>query len=307
MSKNNCIFVNIFCKNSFFSLFIFVFPKKLMKKRLLVSLLAIITGLCGAEAQVTPKQGCQVALTLGNEVGYALVRDQGVSPITFKGVAIAQDVGVTVALPKWVFDCHLELFGGAYFKELPRTIAMPPVVGASLTGHLGAQRKVLDAPAWQLFAGVAMADRAGINYFSQMMNASYAIDNIIGPEIEAALMFRPLKTDETPSCWGFSCQLGAMPFGWVFRPGFAYIDNFASTPNYDYLFDTYSCTPTPFPYLESRLGAQLFLKNRNSIRIDYHWTFATTHSNGAWRLEVARHLISLQLNFILHSPQQSQP
>ena len=239
-------------------------------KRFIVALILSLPLFSMAFSQ--PDSTRLVHLSLQGGFAYGLYRDQGASPLTYRGLELCPGIGVKVQNSSWRIEAAISMQGGAYGLAL-RIKALQAYGGQGVLGTT-VLRRVSLAPAWHIWLGGGISDCFDIRYNSQLGNASVGYSNFTTLSTVAEIEWQP-------SHWRLFGQLAIDPLSLMFRPGFAYMDNYdhnIGDPNGDTFaqYRFYMAYGTGF---STRLGVEWMLRNGNAVGLTYHWHFLTSRTS----------------------------
>lgn len=246
----------------------------------------------------------QLYMRSGWGIGYAHMRDMGVSPLSYGGPAISPTIGFRCEGRPWHWGADIQLVGSYLEDPVHPKHNFSTIEGiARLSMHM--QRLVysqnLGKQTLRLFVGATADEWFEIHHDPQFRNSSTGISNFIMPTVTfgADMVFgaAPYRPDGRMMLKG---NMAIAPVALVMRPGYAYIGNYTSshTP-YDATLDNYMWHLTGIPHLQTSTGVTFPLANGNRIGLTYQWTLTTTHNKGSHRFDSATHLARLTFDFML--------
>lgn len=246
----------------------------------------------------------QLYLRSGWGIGYAQMRDMGVSPLSYRGPALSPTLGFQSEGKPWQWGVDIQLVGSYIEDPVYPKYNFSTMEGIAILS-LHVQRMVYNGSfgkqTLRLYAGASADEWFEIHYDPQFRNSSTGMGNFVMPSLtfRADMVFGPAayRPDGRLMLQG---DIAIAPVAFVMRPGYAYIDNFSSThsPN-DATFDNYIWHFTGIPQMQTSAGVILPLANGNRIGLAYQWTLTTTHNKGHHRFDSAYHLLTLTFDFLL--------
>ena len=89
--------------------------------------------------------------------------------------------------------------------------------------------------------------------------------------------------------------------GLVYRPGYAFMDNYTSELNLvNTILSSYEMSGMFMPGVSTDVGLQFNLLNGNRIGFSYRWDYLTTRKKGYYRFDNAFHTFSVDFMFKLN-------
>ena len=237
-------------------------------------------------------------LHLQGGFGYGLYRDLGASPLTYKGLQLHPGISVGVQKPEWRYEAYVSASGGAYGLKLGfnyfQAYGGHPVLG------FRAWRKIGTGSFFHLWLGGSVDDLFDIRYNSSLGNANLGFGNFGRLNLEGCVEYRLCS-------WLFHARLQLNAVSLVYRPGFAYMDNYdqdISNPAVN-TFDQYHGYLSVATGAATDLGATLILSNGNQVGLSYQWSYLTSRNSpdrvsAPHVFEYADHALLLHLGFKLN-------
>lgn len=249
-------------------------------------------------------------LRSGWGIGYASMRDMGVSPLSYRGATLTPTLGICSEGKPWQWNINIQLVGNYLEDPVDPKFNFSTIEGIA-TVRFHAQRIILNRSLGKqilrLFAGASVDEWFEIHYDPLFRNSSTGMGNFIMPAftlgsdwVIGAAAYRP------DGRLMLNCDIAIAPVALVMRPGYAYIDNYSSAhrPN-DATFDNYIWHHAGLPQIQTSTGVTLPLANGNRIGLTYQWSLTTTHNKGHHRFDSAIHLLQLTFDFMLSKKAQS--
>lgn len=261
-----------------------------MNKFVLLLLTSFLTALI-----TTPLQA-QWTLGLRSDIGYGICRDNGLSPITFKGGRIEPGFSLNYT-PKKLSDWHFSASGsidlGGYEDATPPRFNFNSFAGLG-TFSLEAKHDIKpdSLSRWHFLGGASISNLLWIYNNPKLNNASLTLSDFVLLDISAEAHYI------LGSRWELWCNGKFAPLGTVFRPGFAQIDNYTSDSEgtiHTY-FSTYDWHLIGPCHLATGIGATFKLNGENNLSLGYGWSYLTSRNAGPYKLQIASHSFLLQLN-----------
>lgn len=269
------------------------------------------------------------SLRLGIGAGYAIYRDLGTAPISFKGLALQPVVGLELGgMRRWTTtvdaftsvaileDAVKPKFNFGSFGisntlrfKMKRHITSLWSLESEDKLYLGHNDKYpLGHKKHYVFfsAGFGAANFLDVTVNPDYENAAAGVSDFIGPELSLRAdlylntIFNSYDIDKADK--QMHCEIGLMPLAAVLRPGYSYIDNYtAAQPVMDALFDDYEWHIKPFAALYTDIGLDIWTGPYNRISVSYLWTYRSSGNSGQWRFDHASHLLHIDFIVLLKS------
>lgn len=253
---------------------------------------ATLTGYASAQDTVRTRgtDDSRLSFALGCEPRYSALRDIGVSPIIYQAPGIGTCCAVILDNNIWRYQLAFCLSGHILCKDvIPVDDINVAGYGATVHLRLGVERHLTDIGNWWIWAGGHAENWLAIDYNDRYMNACVGMSNLTAPTLS-------IRGERTTGRLTLSIAAGAAPFGWWYRPGFAYVANYTTGASEVVAFaDKYGLTIAFLPLLRGEAGARMMLSSDNWIGVVYHWNFFTTRNSGAWRYEAAQHSVRMEI------------
>lgn len=272
-----------------------------MKCPLWIMLITLVTL---STAKVTAAPSGTVHLQSGWGLGYATMRDMGVSPLSYRGPAISPTIGVTAQTERWIFSFNIQLVG-SYLEDpvYPKYnfSTFEGIGNLAMKAERMVYKQVNERFSTVVSTGLAITEWYEIHYDPNFLNSSTGMSNFIGVAATCRANFMFGLSPQRPQ--GRIILHGGIsvsPFAVAMRPGYAYIGNYSSehNPN-NATLDGYQWYGASLPHLQSSTGVTFPFQNGNSIGLEYQWMLTTTHNQEVHRYDYANHLLHLRFNFIL--------
>ena len=203
--------------------------------------------------------------------GVGFYRDEGVSPLLYRGLEIHPALSVTVRQPQWRFETAASLDGGAYgFTLSPAGLH---AFGGQVSVAFRTLRRVYEVNCWRFWVGAGVDNLFDIRYNPQFGNSSVGITNF-------ASLSLSLRAEAQLHGWLVWGQMGFTPVSLLYRPGFSYISNFdrdAANP-VECTFDQYQLYGAAATGLSTELGCTRQLTNGNEFGLSYRWHHITSRT-----------------------------
>jgi hypothetical protein len=271
------------------------------------------------------------SLRIGNAIGYGIYRDMGTAPIRFKGAVIQPNIGLEFSgMRKWITTIDILTSAGIFEDAVdPKlnfgSFDISNTLRFKMSKYLASlwsplkenfedesivyfgnegKKTMLDKKRYASFYwGFGAANFLDVTVNSEYENAATGISEFIGPEVSLRAdfyfdnIFNIFSYDKFDK--QFHTEIGVMPVAAVFRPGYAYIDNYTATqPVLSSLFDEFQWNIKPFAGLWSNIGFDL-LNGYNRISFSYLWTYLSSGNSGIHRFDHAMHLFLIDFTVTL--------
>ena len=255
----------------------------------------IVTLIWTSAAASVDDSVARVRLGLHSGAGIGFYRDEGVSPLMYRGFEIHPGISVEVSRLGWRFETMVSLDGGAYGLTLAP--AALRAYGGQVTGAFRALRRVHSTRCGHLWAGAGVDDLFDLRYNPQFGNSSVGISNFARLNLLA-------RAEAQLRGWLLWGQAAFTPLSLLYRPGYSYISNFdrdAANP-VDCAFDQYQLYCAAATGLATELGIERQLANGNGIGLTYRWHHLTSRTTAdrltaPHRFDQASHALMIQLQF----------
>lgn len=268
-----------------------------MKRLLSISIFALF-ALHSGLAQIQIVSPTVIFLDMQGGIGYGIYRDPGASPLTYKGMELHPGIAVKVERPLWRYEAFFSANGGAYGLALGvrhiQSYGGYPSLGFRIS------RQLFQSQHGRLWGGVSIDDHFDIRYNGSLGNSCLGAANFARINLHGRAEYRAGR-------WIFHGAAELNPAALLFRPGYAYIDNFdhdiADAANDQ--FDQYRWYVGGATGIATELGADFVLPNGNRIGLAYHWEHNTSrHSadgiSAPFVFEQASHALLFNLNFKIY-------
>lgn len=283
--------------------------KKDMNKKHSILLIIILTT-----SVATPLRA-QWILQFQNAAGYALFRDQGVSPLSYHGASTAPALNLVFtphASKGWQFSLQTQAAIGGY-----EDAATPLFNFSTIGGHAQLRIKathllpypITDTPSpWSFRVGASTDNQLWMSYNPNLENASFGLSDFLTIRIHsrAELRFgrKSYNADSstvTHGRWLAHGEIAIAPIALVYRPGYAYLDNYNSNEEgvIHTVLTSYTWSATPLSAIESDIGVTRLLHNGNRVGLAYRWYYLSSGNACYSRFEQAAHLLVISLDFQL--------
>ena len=227
--------------------------------------------------------------------GIGVYRDEGVSPLLYRGLEIHPALTVEMRQPQWRFEAAASLDGGAYGLSLH--IPSLHAFGGQVSVSFRALRRVCAVGCWRFWAGGGFDDLFDLRYNPQFGNSSVGISNFARLNLAA-------RAEAQLRGWLFWGQMGFTPVSVLYRPGYSYISNFdrdAANP-VDCTFDQYQLYCAAATGISTEVGFTRQLSNGNEFGLSYRWHHITSRTTAArltapHRFDQASHALMIHLLF----------
>ena len=262
-------------------------------KRLL--LMFFMTLNCVFAAASVDDSSTHVLLGLNGGAGVGVYRDEGLSPLLYRGLEIHPSISVEVRQPLWRYEALVSIDGGAYGFTLSPTGFH--AFGGQVSVAFNALQQVYSAGCWRLWAGVGIDDLFDIRCNPQFENASVGASNFARVNVLA-------RAEAQMRGWLAWGQLGFTPVALLYRPGFAYMPNYErNISNFvDCFFDQYHLYCAAATGISSQLGVTRQLANGNEFGLSYRWHHITSRStpdgvSAPYRFDQSSHALMVHFLF----------
>ena len=240
----------------------------------------------------------QAQWTLGirSNIGYGVCRDNGLSPITFKGARIEPGFDLEFTSPKlphWHFSASGSIDIGYYEDATPPRLNFSTIAGFGLF-CLEAKRDIRydSLSRWHFCGGASISNLLWLSNNPKLNNASMTLSDFVLLDASLEARFSLSRRWELWSLGKFA------PLGTAFRPGFSQIDNYTSdsegtTNTYFSTYDWHIIGPC---HIATGIGASFKLNGGNRLSLGYGWDYLTSRKAGPYKLQIASHSFLLQLD-----------
>ena len=237
----------------------------------------------------------RVWLALYNGAGIGFYRDEGVSPLLYRGLEIHPGMSVEVRQPHWRYRAVASLDGGAYGLTLYP--AGYHAFGGQVSAAFCLLRQIYSTGCWHLWAGAGVDDLFDLRYNPQFGNSSEGSSNF-------ARLNLTVLAEAQLGKWLPWMQIGFTPVALLYRPGYAYISNYdrdAANP-VDCAFDQYQLYWAAATGLYTETGITRQLTNGNEIGLSYRWHHITSRTSAdvltaPHRFDQSSHALMINLLF----------
>lgn len=261
-------------------------------KYLLTIIFLLISS--SAIASVSTDSASAFCLRLSGGAGIGVYRDFGASPITFRGLELDPGISLMYEKGSWRYEGSLAGAGGGYGFLLGFNYMQ--AYGGAPWISLSAQHKIDNFGRWNFWIGGGVEDRCDIRYSSALGNACTGISNFFNVNLLG-------DVECNYGSWTIRGRLSLTPMSLLFRPGFAYMDNYdqeIGDPNAN-LFDQYSSYVSWATGASTEFGFLYRLKQGNRVGVCYRWNYFTsrTSSSCPHLFQQASHALIVNLDFAL--------
>lgn len=229
-------------------------------------------------------------LDFGGGVGYGSMTDRGVSPLRYRGPAVAPLLQVSAVRPQWQWRGWVALLGAAYEDHLPPSLNFSALQGDAKMGFEALWPLRCSLPDATVLLGGAVGGHAFFNYNPDHLNASTSLHALLAPSLCGRMEWSPCR-------WSFFVHGQLSPIALTLSPGFAYLDNFSASNgnSSDQFLSLYRRGSQSFATLATTLGARYALRNGNALSVAYRWHYHHVQHE----YHQAFHTLDLQLHFKL--------
>lgn len=235
-------------------------------------------------------------LNTGSGLNIVHCFDQGASPSLFWGVGANMRTGMSLLWDRSYVSCRLEGLANIVMSD-----AASQAYDFGFEVETECLYRFYDANDIHFWAGCAFLDYIAINYSPQLMNAALGYSLFVNWKAEGAVTYDFAKYHGSHNWLTAYGKLSLPMFGFVERPGFAYIDNATghlmgneqAESNRETLF-------IGFPGVSTDIGLFVNLLNNNKIGVSYRWDYLTTRHKGIYRFDHANHSFNLTFMFNLN-------
>ena len=250
---------------------------------------------CASVAAAVDDSTTHVYLGLHGGAGIGVYRDEGLSPLLYRGLEIHPALSLEVQKPSWLFGAAASVDGGAYGLTL--SLAGLRAYGGQVSVAFHALRRVAGTGCWTFWAGAGVADLFDIRYNPAFGNSSEGSSNF-------ALLNLAVRAEAQLRGWTIRAQAGFTPVALLYRPGFSYISNYdrdAANP-VDCAFDQYQLYWAAAAGLATEVGCSRQLPNGNEFGLSYRWQHLTSRTSpdrlaAPHRFDCASHALIIHLMF----------
>ena len=259
-------------------------------------LLMFFMTLCGMSSMASPFDSVtHIWVGMHGGAGLGFYRDEGVSPLLYRGLEIHPALTLVVRQPRWHFEAAASLDGGAYGLTL--SPAGLHAFGGQLTAAFLAMRRVYAAKCWKLWAGAGIDNLFDLRYNPQFGNSSVGIADF-------ARLSLAIRAEAQLPGWLAWAQMGFTPLALLYRPGFSYISNYdrdAANP-VECTFDQYQLYLAAAIGISTQLGCSRQLPGGNEIGLSYRWHHITSRTSSdalaaPHRFDQSSHALMIHLMF----------
>ena len=262
---------------------------------------------------VTTPLYAQWTLQFQNASGYALFRDQGVSPLTYNGIATTPSVNLFFAPQtnaSWNFSVESQASIGGYEDATMPSFNFSTIGGHALlrikATHCLPRQAAAPSP-WCFRVGVSTDNRLWLSYNPNLENASFGLTDFMTLNVHGRAELRfghkihLTDSSATQGRWLAYGEVAIAPLALVYRPGYAYLDNYNSSEEgvIHTILTSYTWSTTSFADIESDIGITRQLRNGNRIGLAYRWNYISSGTARYSRFEQASHLLVISLDFQL--------
>ncbi len=237
-------------------------------------------------------------LLFGSSLGIDRFRDMGTAPITFVGPTIQPNISARYENNRWLFELNSELAFSYCEDEFEPSFNFTTFNISNLLQFKVLRQININFPqtAW---IGFSLTNFIDVTVNPNYENSSAGVSEFIGPGL-CLKARQPIKKSRYSLFGG----LEIMPIGYIFRPGYSYIDNYSSQNSVtNTIFSDFQWNIRPFAELSTEIGIDLRLANNNLISISYLWRYFRTgerfNSDYLRRFDHAAHFINFTLSFNL--------
>lgn len=136
----------------------------------------ILATLCYASASAAVDDSAtHVWVGLHGGAGVGVYRDEGLSPLLYRGLEIHPALTVEIRQPLWRFNVAASIDGGAYGYTL--SLAGLHAFGGQLSVAFQTLRRIAAIDSWTLWAGAGIDDLFDIRYNPSFGNSSEGSSN----------------------------------------------------------------------------------------------------------------------------------
>lgn len=261
-------------------------------------LLRIILGWVGL---LSPLLGnAQEWMLVGSQgIGQSVLRDQGTSPLTYRGPEFSLSLGVARRSDCWRWYSTLMSSIGTTKSSLAGRFNYNRI-GGQATLAIGGMYRCRQG--WlDIWTGGGLMSMGCLHYDPNLGNTGSLLTGLSAITLSGEIAHRWTHTTRHQKTrpQELSLQMSLLPIGLYLRPGYGYNDNYTATTNLlEAILSSYQWNIKALAGIATSIRWERRLTNGNRIGLCYHWQYFSTGQTGTYRVDIANHTVALYLGFV---------
>lgn len=246
----------------------------------------------------SPRGERRLYLQVGLGAGRDLYRDLGTSPLSYTGPALLPEAGLLWERPLWQFGLNSRSSFGIY-RAATSTIPSMDALGLNNWLSFRALRKksalhlLVPQREEMLLYGLSVDNLLSVKYNSHHQNASVGLSDFVSLGLHGRYEFLLRRNDCSRKFYRVFVELLLQPVSLVFRPGYAYIDDYTSRNEVAAtLGSSYQCHMRIFSGIGTGIGLSRTFLIGHRMTLAYHWSFMNNGEKKGWKYQTALHSLS---------------
>ncbi len=233
-----------------------------------------------AQGKVEKKQSSAHDLSIGSSIATIFYRDAATSPLVYGGVGVQFDLGHRIVGEKYHYLFQITFLAGTTYNDFNEEMTTASVYSPQIYAHYVHNiYKIKDKLNWQV--GGAIGNRFLIRTNSALLNNQFGLDNIgtvflvnridmdVSRKQAKVLDFKFIKFTLPERKRRLFYQINTGILNTAYRNSYSYIVDDQDFPLFN-PFSGHTFGVSGFRF-QSRIGFEQFLKNGNSISLNYEW------------------------------------